>query len=459
MVRAASWIAPPHLRKAWLARWISHLQAWEALLDRGEIAGVGYPEMARHLWSGMVEALWLRFSRESLRRALRGPAVVVAAGAAILLATAAGTRLFHGTRTLFEPLPLNADSLVTVRYRGAVDEPAGVPPRTVPLWRAHSKLLADLAGYDLPRAEHARATGNFFAMLGVRPALGRVLQPGDRGVAVLSGAAWRSFFNRSPGVLGSPIELEGVRYRVVGVLPDAFWAVSPGIDAWTPLELEPQPETGTPFLIGALGRLKPGVDKDKVRGELFEIARAAGYFLPRPPEVADFSGVPARPITLCLFAFGFALLIGAAVVVSGGRLPHGGGWRYWSYLLAKLALFPALSWLIWVQTEMAVFGALPLGIPRSLIAVFLLTPAFVLACAFLVWWSFADQRRRCPVCLQLLAMPVTMGSWGSMLEPAMTETLCDSGHGTLYQPESVDGPPDEWTKLDSSWSELFKPKK
>jgi hypothetical protein len=51
-----------------------------------------------------------------------------------------------------------------------------------------------------------------------------------------------------------------------------------------------------------------------------------------------------------------------------------------------------------------------------------------------------------------------MGSWGSVLEPATTEFLCDSGHGSLCVPDSSEGQPDRWTNLDPSWSELFNGK-
>ncbi len=125
----------------------------------------------------------------------------------------------------------------------------------------------------------------------------------------------------------------------------------------------------------------------------------------------------------------------------------------------KIVLAPALCWLLWVEVEMAVRASSFAGpVVRSLTQLGLAL-AFVFGCAFVVWWSFADQRRRCPICLQLLSMPVTLGSWGSVLDPAMTETFCDSGHGTLCQPESVEGLPDHWTRMDSSWSELFGGKK
>jgi hypothetical protein len=55
-------------------------------------------------------------------------------------------------------------------------------------------------------------------------------------------------------------------------------------------------------------------------------------------------------------------------------------------------------------------------------------------------------------------MPVTMGSWSSVLEPVTTEFMCESGHGSLCVPETESGEPDRWTSLDPSWRELFNRK-
>ena len=68
--------------------------------------------------------------------------------------------------------------------------------------------------------------------------------------------------------------------------------------------------------------------------------------------------------------------------------------------------------------------------------------------------AFTDQRRRCPVCLGRLAMPVTLGSWASVFEPVTTEMLCDEGHGSLSVDESEIGAGDRWIALDSSWRGL-----
>jgi hypothetical protein len=80
---------------------------------------------------------------------------------------------------------------------------------------------------------------------------------------------------------------------------------------------------------------------------------------------------------------------------------------------------------------------------------------FLAACCFAVWWSFADQRQRCPECLERLALPVTIGSWSSVLEPVTTEFLCESGHGSLCVPETEQSERGRWTALDASWRELF----
>jgi len=49
-----------------------------------------------------------------------------------------------------------------------------------------------------------------------------------------------------------------------------------------------------------------------------------------------------------------------------------------------------------------------------------------------------------------------MGSWGSVLEPATTELLCEAGHGSLSMTETDAAEPDRWTVLGPSWKDLFQ---
>jgi putative ABC transport system permease protein len=70
-------------------------------------------------------------------------------------------------------------------------------------------------------------SGNFFATLGVQPALGRTLIPSDDDVAsppvvVLSDALWRRQFGADKTIVGAPLTLDGRPFTVAGVMPRQF---------------------------------------------------------------------------------------------------------------------------------------------------------------------------------------------------------------------------------------------
>jgi len=77
------------------------------------------------------------------------------------------------------------------------------------------------------RIAGARVTPALFSMLGVRPAIGRLLRPdedapGHDGVVVIDYALWQGRFGGRPDVLGRKVVLDGTPYEVVGVLPADF---------------------------------------------------------------------------------------------------------------------------------------------------------------------------------------------------------------------------------------------
>ena len=72
---------------------------------------------------------------------------------------------------------------------------------------------------------------------------------------------------------------------------------------------------------------------------------------------------------------------------------------------------------------------------------------FVIAFGWAVMWSLDDQRHRCPVCLQRLSMPVRIGSWASVFEPATTEWICETGHGWLCVCDVLVDEPDRWMEV------------
>ena len=113
------------------------------------------------------------------------------------------------------------------------------------------------SGTDNVRLERAGestpATGldvidNFFQVLGVSPAMGRLFTAADartgaRPVALLSHAYWIRQFGGNPSVVGEALVLNGQPTSVVGVLPAAFdfgSVFSPGfrVDLFTPFDLD-----------------------------------------------------------------------------------------------------------------------------------------------------------------------------------------------------------------------------
>ncbi len=116
---------------------------------------------------------------------------------------------------------------------------------------AYTWTTASLGGESRSRLLTTQLTsGNYFSMLGVPPALGRVLLPDDdvidgaRQVAVLSYRLWQDQFGGDSAVVGNSIRLNQTTYTIVGITPEAF----------TGLHLDGEADIYIPLLSGpALG--------------------------------------------------------------------------------------------------------------------------------------------------------------------------------------------------------------
>ncbi|HVB37003.1 MAG TPA: ABC transporter permease, partial [Vicinamibacterales bacterium] len=94
---------------------------------------------------------------------------------------------------------------------------------------------------DAPRREVNFTVGDYFGVLGLRPAIGRFFSGAETGiagrtaVAVISHQMWRAQFAGTQAVLGQPLDLGPHRYTIVGVAPKGF--AGDGLDAvdvWVP---------------------------------------------------------------------------------------------------------------------------------------------------------------------------------------------------------------------------------
>ncbi|HEX8337930.1 MAG TPA: ABC transporter permease, partial [Pyrinomonadaceae bacterium] len=130
------------------------------------------------------------------------------------------------------------------------------------------------AGDTPARADVALVSGNYFDVLGVRPALGRAFsaeegeRPGAAAVAVISHGLWQGRFGADPSVVGKTFSLRRVPFTVVGVAPREFTGVSLGRrhDLWIPFAadvlLRPEGNRITNpdgYQVRVIGRLAPGV--------------------------------------------------------------------------------------------------------------------------------------------------------------------------------------------------------
>jgi predicted permease len=116
---------------------------------------------------------------------------------------------------------------------------------------AYTPMFAPLSLGDRARLVIGQlVTSNHFDMLGVRPAVGRMLQPADDApgaerVVVIAHQMWRSDFGGDPGVVGRALQLRGQPYTIVGVAPQSFTGLVPLIapELWLPIayveEVEP----------------------------------------------------------------------------------------------------------------------------------------------------------------------------------------------------------------------------
>jgi putative ABC transport system permease protein len=123
-------------------------------------------------------------------------------------------------------------------------------------------------------------TGNAFSVLGVGPAVGRLLTPSDdvtpgaHAVAVVSHSFWRRRFGSDPSVVGSAFTFGEKRLEIVGVAQESFTGIEPGrlVDLWVPVAMY---DAGRFTFtnregnwLGVLGRLNPGVTRERARDVL-----------------------------------------------------------------------------------------------------------------------------------------------------------------------------------------------
>jgi predicted permease len=150
---------------------------------------------------------------------------------------------------------------------------------------------------EIVPATSVDVVANFFQVLGVHPAMGRLLRPEDGlnnapPVIVLSDAWWRRQFNADPSIVGKTLDINHQTVTVIGVLPPSFdfgavFAPGTKVDAITPFALYGAPrDWGN--IITMIGRMKPGVSLSQARQDAVAVAPRMCWNNKRPDTCGSY---------------------------------------------------------------------------------------------------------------------------------------------------------------------------
>ena len=247
--------------------------------------------------------------RFALRLWRHRPGFTAVALLSLALGIGANTSIFSVMDALMlRLLPVSQPERLVIFGQGRmIGMNAGFPNRAEELYsipfheivRQNNQVLTDVAAVEsMPADVHARfagpntelepvhirlVSGNYFTLLGVGPAAGRMLsdtddgKPGANPVAVMSYRFWQRRFSRQSGVIGRTLTVNGAAFTVIGVAARDFsgTAVDESPDFWIPLSMQAQVQ---PWLghardplvqtLWLMGRLKPGLTMAQAQANL-----------------------------------------------------------------------------------------------------------------------------------------------------------------------------------------------
>lgn len=275
-----------------------------------------------------LESIW-QDTRYAARLLRNSPGFTAVAVLSLGLGIGANTSIFTVIDTiLLKPLPVPKPDELVILHNGAkserdlrwsrrgsmggLDQETGLRTSSVFPYAAFQQFQSHLTSasvfafaslFDIHTVVQGRASmssghmvsGNYFHVLGVRPALGRLLDESDDHtgaplVAVISHRFWQSALSADPAVLGRTLRVNASNFTIIGVAPRAFYGVSIGgflsaPDVYVPLHAQPQltPEwmvdgqsvfQAADFLwLNLMGRTRPGASRQSSAAEATSLWR------------------------------------------------------------------------------------------------------------------------------------------------------------------------------------------
>ena len=288
----------------------------------------------------------LRFGLRMLRKS---PGFTAVAILTLALGIGANTALFSVVNgVLINSLPYpNPEQLVWLAESKPNFASGSISWPNFHDWRKENHTFAGMSLYrpysfnltgvgESEQVEGRYITSDFLRILGVKPVIGRTFASGEdeigaAPIAMISERLWKQKLNAAPNVLEKILDLDGMGYTIIGVVPGAFDFSGKfrAVDVYVPLGQWTNPllpNRGAGLGLHGVGRLKPGVSVEQARADMAQVSSnlAAAYpdtntgigaFI--QPLKQSMVGTEVRRILLVLLAaVGFVLFIGCVNVAN-----------------------------------------------------------------------------------------------------------------------------------------------
>jgi macrolide transport system ATP-binding/permease protein len=236
--------------------------------------------------------------RYSIRSLLKNPGLTAAAVLSLGLGIGANTTIFTWVQAvLFRPIPLAADP-GTIRIAAMENREGQSRSWSYPNFQdfRDRATLVEVVGQDdqtlsiavddtAERTWGGLVSGNFFQVMGLRAAAGRLftpqddVTPGGHPVAVISYAYWQRRFRGDTSIVGKQVHINNTPMTVIGVAPEGFIGSFLGIasSAWVPMAMQKEMMGGDRLAqrgngwMQSIVRLKPGVSDAQAQAEAASI--------------------------------------------------------------------------------------------------------------------------------------------------------------------------------------------
>ncbi len=296
-------IVPHRLRADWRQEWEAELRHRETLLVEWD--NLNWQTKLNLLWrstSAFWDALWLQPKRweddmiQDLRYAIRmlrtHKGFTAVAVLTLALGIGANTAIFSVVdKLLLRSLPVKEPNQLAIVSGETVNPKFQNNVFSYPNfvdYRANNEIFQGLLAYLQTTARFGEGEGsdklnlelisdNYFDVLGVTAAQGRVIQAEDNRnedahpVAVISHICWQRRLGGRPEAIGQTLLFNGVPYTIIGIAPAGFTGMRLEVptEAWVPLMMRRQLLGATTSTLERklawlrlVGRLKPGIALD-----------------------------------------------------------------------------------------------------------------------------------------------------------------------------------------------------